>query len=123
LCRYTLECHACGKASTSYDPFWDLSLPLRAARAGGGSGRLEGGSGGGGGGMGGLLRYMSGSGSSSSFSGSSGGKIGVLDCLKAFTEDEVLDGCDTFACPRCKAKGAATKRLRVRRWPRWGWTS
>ena len=69
--------------------------------------------------MGSLLRYMSGSGSSSSVSGSgSGGKLGVLDCLRAFTEDETLEGSNTFACPRCKAKGAATKRLRVRRWPR-----
>ena len=30
--RSAVTCHACGKASTSYDPFWDLSLPLRARR-------------------------------------------------------------------------------------------
>ena len=42
----------------------------------------------------------------------------MLDCLRAFTEDETLEGSNTFNCPRCKAKGSATKRLRVRRWPR-----
>ena len=127
--RSSVECHACGKESTSYDPFWDLSLPLRAARSaaaggGGGGGRGSGSTSGRFGSS--LLRYMSGGGSSSSLSSSSGGtgsggggkKLGVLDCLRAFTEDETLEGSNTFNCPRCKAKGSATKRLRVRRWPR-----
>jgi ubiquitin C-terminal hydrolase len=65
--------------------------------------------------MGGLLRGIGGFMSSgSSSSSAAGARLGVLDCLRAFTEDEVLQGTDTFACPRCKAKGAATKRLRVR---------
>ena len=106
--RSAVECHACGKVSTSYDPFWDLSLPLRAprkgsARGGGGGGTLSR--------TGSLLRYMSGG-------GSGVGRLGVLDCLEAFAEDDTLDGADAFNCPRCKARGAATKRLRVRRWPR-----
>ena len=109
----SVECHACGKASTSYDPFWDLSLPLRAPRKG--SARGGGGGGGDGGGTlsrtGSLLRYMSGG-------GSGVGRLGVLDCLEAFAEDDALSGADAFSCPRCKVRGAATKRLRVRRWPR-----
>ena len=48
--RSSVECHACGQESTSYDPFWDLSLPLCK-----GGNKLKG-PGGGSGGMGGLLR-------------------------------------------------------------------
>ena len=110
--RSSVECHACGKASTSYDPFWDLSLPLRAAREHGGNGGSRGG------GMGSLLRGIGGYMSSSAGSPSGGGPLSVMDCLRAFTEDDVLEGRDAFACPRCRAKGSATKRLRVRRWPR-----
>ena len=50
--------------------------------------------------------------------GSGVGRLGVLDCLEAFAEDDALSGADAFSCPRCKVRGAATKRLRVRRWPR-----
>ena len=124
--RSAVTCHACGKASTSYDPFWDLSLPLRGkrrreeemdeARARGasssssstsstmrrsGSASL-------------LSRYM-GVGRSSTSSSSA---LSVTDCLEAFAEDEPLLGADAFRCPRCETIGAATKRLRVQRWPR-----
>ena len=120
--RSAVICHACGKASTSYDPFWDLSLPLRGKRRReeekdkasrgtsssttstarrSGSASL-------------LSRYM-GVGRSGA---SSSGSLSVMDCLDAFAEDEPLLGADAFRCPRCETRGAATKRLRVQRWPR-----
>jgi ubiquitin C-terminal hydrolase len=119
--RSAVTCHACGKASTSYDPFWDLSLPLRKKRRKepedgassaaapsssttlrrSGSASL-------------LSRYM-GVGRSS---GSSSGALSVTDCLEAFAEDEPLNGADAFHCPRCEKRGPATKRLCVQRWPR-----
>ena len=92
--RSAVTCHACGKASTSYDPFWDLSLPLRARRRReedassssssstmrrSGSASL-------------LSRYM-GVGRSSTSSSSA---LSVTDCLEAFAEDEPLLGADAF---------------------------
>jgi ubiquitin C-terminal hydrolase len=119
--RSAVTCHACGKASTSYDPFWDLSLPLRkkrrkepedgassAAAASSSTTLRRSGS------ASLLSRYM-GVGRSS---GSSSGALSVTDCLDAFAEDEPLNGADAFHCPRCEARGAATKRLSVQRWPR-----
>jgi ubiquitin C-terminal hydrolase len=116
--RSAVTCHACGKASTSYDPFWDLSLPLRARRRReedasssssstttmrrSGSASL-------------LSRYM---GVGRSERSGSSGALSVTDCLEAFAEDEPLRGADAFHCPRCEARGAATKRLCVQRWPR-----
>ena len=118
--RSSVECHKCGTCSTSYDPFWDLSLPLRASK----KGSVGGGGGGSGSGRstpdgGGELERKSGSRFSRFIgSSSSAGPIGVIDCLRAFTEDETLEGSDTRTCPKCKVKGSATKRLRVKRWPR-----
>ena len=95
-----VTCDACGKASSSYDPFWDLSLPLRRAGEPDAAPPSRAGS---------LIRYVAGGGSTSE-------PLDVRDCLEAFAEDERLSGQNAFRCPRCKAVGGATKRLRIKRW-------
>lgn len=40
------------------------------------------------------------------------------DCFHAFTEDEKLDGNEAFWCSVCEARTAATKVLRIHRFPR-----
>lgn len=97
-----VTCDACGKASSSYDPFWDLSLPLRRAGEPDAAPPSRAGS---------LIRYVAGGGATSE-------PLDVRDCLEAFAEDERLSGQNAFRCPRCKAVGGATKRLRIKRWPR-----
>jgi ubiquitin carboxyl-terminal hydrolase 2/21 len=130
--RSAVTCHACGNASTSYDPFWDLSLPLRgkkgkadakksaaaaaaavpdanrASSSGSWSAPRGGGSGGG------LLSRYMGVGRFALPPSS----LSVTDCLEAFAEDEPMLESNAFQCPRCAVKGSATKRLRVQRWPR-----
>ena len=119
--RSSVECHKCGTCSTSYDPF--LGLVPAAAREQEGKRRRrrrrerereE---------HAGRRRRARTQERIAVLAVSSGarrarGPIGVIDCLRAFTEDETLEGSDTRTCPKCKVKGSATKRLRVKRWPR-----
>ena len=124
--KSAVTCHSCRKVSTSYDPFWDLSLPLRKRKKNesskneseetektltrSSSGSL-------------LSRYMGGMSGTLGRSGSlsrstSTSTLSVTDCLDAFGEDEHMLGADAFNCPRCKKKGEATKNLTVQRPPR-----
>ena len=42
----------------------------------------------------------------------------VLDCLRTFTEQEVLDGENCWKCPKCKKYRRASKRLSIFRLPK-----
>ena len=39
------------------------------------------------------------------------------DCLRAFADEERLDGAAAFECTACEAKSVATKTMRIRRFP------
>ncbi|XP_020614030.1 ubiquitin carboxyl-terminal hydrolase 2-like isoform X2 [Orbicella faveolata] len=67
-----LKCCDCGHTSVTFDPFWDLSLPIPR-------------------------KYRSSSSSSSSWSGTRSsmaddGDINLRECIQSFTKEEVLDG-------------------------------
>lgn len=85
----SVVCSKCGGRFTTYEPFWELSLPL-APKAGG---------------------------TWSFLSRKPGGPLTLQDCLQAFTSEEKLEGDEAFDCEECKEKTSATKRLRVHRLP------
>jgi ubiquitin C-terminal hydrolase len=92
--RSRVECCVCHHVSFCFDPFLDISVPipegakqLEDAR---GSGRQR----------------------------SSRVKCTTLeDCLKSFTEKEILDDENRFMCDCCKKRQRCEKRLTVHRWP------
>ncbi|XP_048588927.1 ubiquitin carboxyl-terminal hydrolase 2 isoform X2 [Nematostella vectensis] len=88
--KSTLICLECGFKSVTFDPFWDLSLPIPR---------------------------KSGSGySSSRYTG--GGDVDIRDCMELFTKEEVLDGDERPTCEKCKKKRKSTKKFTVQRFPR-----
>ncbi|KAJ7378237.1 Ubiquitin carboxyl-terminal hydrolase 2 [Desmophyllum pertusum] len=91
-----LKCCNCGYTSVTFDPFWDLSLPIP--------------------------RKFSSSSSSSSWSGrrSSGADdsdTNIRDCILSFTREEVLDGDERPTCDKCKVKRKSTKKFSIQRFP------
>ena len=79
--RSTVVCKKCGKKSTAFDPFWDLSLPIPK------SSTMS------------VKRF----GYFSKGTSLSSSKISINDCLKAFTDEEVryivvLKVCDAKLC-------------------------
>ena len=86
----SVTCSKCGGRFTMYEPFYELSLPL-APKA---------------------------SGAFPSWLGfRTGGPLTLQDCLRAYTEEERLDGEEAFHCERCKEKTSAIKLLRLYRLP------
>lgn len=100
----TLQCSHCGSRRVTFDPFYDLSVPFPVHESSPEptQGRRH-------------SRY--------SFL-SRGGDNDVVsscdldDCLRAFTEPEILDGDNMPECTTCQQKREATKRLQVYRFPR-----
>ncbi|KAJ1718415.1 ubiquitin-specific protease doa4, partial [Coemansia biformis] len=43
--------------------------------------------------------------------------VNIYQCLDAYSETELLDGDNKWACPHCKTKRKATKRLMISRLP------
>ena len=100
----TLKCSVCHHERYTFDPFYDLSIPFPEAKT--------------------MLdveherrhsryqfieRFSHNKGSSS---------CSLEDCLRAFTEPEVLDGDNMTECSHCQQKTESTKRLQVYRFPR-----
>lgn len=86
----SVTCCKCGGRFTMYEPFYELSLPLAPKT----------------------------SGTFPSWLGfRSGGPLTLQDCLRAYTEEERLDGEEAFYCERCKEKTSAIKLLRPYRLP------
>lgn len=85
----TVHCHKCKGNFTTYEPFWDLSLPIVKD------------------GKGGLGTWLSGKSIPTTIQG----------CLQAFTSDELLQGDESFKCETCGEKTQASKQLRLYRLP------
>lgn len=86
----SVTCSHCGNRFTMYEAFWELSLPLVP---------------------------KSGNALTSWLGIKSGGRLTLEDCLRAFTEEEKLEGEEAFFCETCKSKTPATKLLRIHRLP------
>jgi len=84
----SITCHKCETRCTMYEPFWDLSIPI-------------------------TKDAMNKKGLSAWFSS----EPSLVDCLRAFTADEVLSGDEGYRCDTCKEVTTATKRLRIHRFP------
>ena len=84
-------CSKCGGRFTTYELFWELSLPL-VPKPGSTLSLLFG------------LKQ-------------SGGGLSLQDCLRTFTAEERLEGEEAFSCEVCKEKTLATKRLTLHRLP------
>eukprot|EP00873_Tetraselmis_striata_P035630 jgi/Tetstr1/455894/TSEL_004078.t1 len=86
-----VTCHRCETVCTTYEPFWDLSIPINKefiARKG-------------------VQQRL----------GLAAHELSLEDCLRAFTADEILEGGEGFMCPKCNEVTTATKRLRIHRFP------
>ncbi|CAD7695398.1 unnamed protein product [Ostreobium quekettii] len=81
-------CHKCGSRTTTYETFWELSLPLAKED-----------------------RFLS-----SWFNGGRGPTC-LEDLLRAFTAGEEMRGDCAPNCEKCGQKQNATRRLRVHRFP------
>ena len=95
--RSTLKCTTCHHESITFDPFWDLSVPIP------GSGKSKAGSG--------ASRY-----SRSTSTGPA--SCSIYDCLSEFTKEEVLDGDEMPTCEKCKKRRRCIKRLSLQRMPK-----
>lgn len=99
--RSRVTCGVCGRVSTAFDPFWDLSLPI--------PGRVQA-----------RQRTFARRGiaaPSSSSSCGGGGGCSLDDCLRAFTAPEQLSANEVY-CSRCQRHTPCEKQLCVYRWPR-----
>ncbi|KAJ3097936.1 Ubiquitin carboxyl-terminal hydrolase 21 [Phlyctochytrium bullatum] len=76
----TVTCLSCGQLSTTFDTFWDLSLPIPKNRSRG-----------------------------------SDKECNILDCLREFAMEEVLE--ELYKCAGCKSNQKASKSLRLYRCP------
>lgn len=89
-----LKCTCCGHVSTTYDPFWDLSLPIPQQQQ----------------------QSSSSNGYSSSYSRQSS-TVTLADCMDAFTKEEILDGDEKPTCEKCKTRRKCTKKFSIQRFP------
>lgn len=91
-----LKCCTCGHTSVTFDPFWDLSLPIPRKS-----------------------RHASSSPSWSvrRSSGEDYNEITLRDCILSFTKEEVLDGDERPTCDKCKTKRKSTKKFSIQRFP------
>ena len=88
--RSEIRCHRCNQVSVKEDPFFDLSIPLRAGTASNSS----------------FSNLMDSIGDSFAF------KSGPLESyLQAFCATEVLDGKDRYKCEKCNALVPCNKKL------------
>lgn len=85
-----LKCCSCGYTSVTFDPFWDLSLPI-PRKTSSWSGRRS--------------------------SGADDSDISIGDCIQIFTKEEVLDGDERPTCDKCKTKRKSTKKFSIQRFP------
>ncbi|XP_064651621.1 ubiquitin carboxyl-terminal hydrolase 2-like [Lineus longissimus] len=76
--KSTLKCTDCGYCSTTFDPFWDLSLPIPKRST----------------------------------------SVNLEDCIKLFTQEEVLDGDEKPTCARCKGRRRCTKSFSMQKFPK-----
>lgn len=108
--RSEIHCNTCNHRSLCFDVFWDLSVPVPKKKS---TTQLR---------MPGNFFSSSssssstGRGSDSSDAISSNGGCSLYDCLKAYTEQEMLND-DSYYCSKCKAHRAVSKKISVYRLP------
>uniref|UniRef100_A0ABM0M5K7 ubiquitinyl hydrolase 1 n=1 Tax=Saccoglossus kowalevskii TaxID=10224 RepID=A0ABM0M5K7_SACKO len=90
--KSTLQCTVCRHCSVTFDPFWDLSLPIPKASKNS------------------TYNY--------SYSSSYDDEISLKDCFKLFTKDEILDGVEKPTCSQCQEKRKCTKKLTIQKFPK-----
>lgn len=92
-----LKCCHCGHVSTTYDPFWDLSLQIPNNNEAGSSSSYS-------------SRYSNSNSTSSS-------SVSLTDCMDAFTKEEILDGDEKPTCERCKTRRKCSKKFSIQKLP------
>ncbi|KAG7379885.1 Ubiquitin carboxyl-terminal hydrolase 21 [Phytophthora pseudosyringae] len=114
--RSEIRCETCSHRSLCFDVFWDLSLPVPKKKPGRNSAASH-------------LRV-----SSSFFSGgrtasatsdaaasdsatAGNGGMSIHDCLKAYTEQELLSDDAAYYCAKCKTHRSVSKKISVYRLP------
>ena len=101
----TLECSVCHNERYTFDPFYDLSIPFPEAK---------------------IISDVQHNRHHSrypfikrlSHHDKDLSSCSLDECLRAFTEPEVLDGDNMTECSHCQQKRESTKRLQVYRFPR-----
>ncbi|GLE01821.1 hypothetical protein PINS_up010659 [Pythium insidiosum] len=114
--RSEIRCHTCNHRSLCFDVFWDLSVPVPKKPKVSAHLRIAS-----------VFSSSSSASSSSSSSAASGGSaepsspsgqgVSIQDCLKAYTEQELLDDGDSYYCSKCKTHRAVTKKISLYRLP------
>lgn len=92
--KSTLRCIKCQHTSMTFDPFWDLSLPIPKSS----------------------LLWQSNSANRRRYTVDTK-NITLDDCFKLFTAEERLDGDNKPICANCKSLQLCTKQLSIERYP------
>lgn len=90
----TITCQTCQYTSTTFDTFWDLSLPIPQQYH---------------------IKEKRAANNNSVYKSKK--SCSLQDCLKCFAQEEILDGDESYHCPRCKSPQSATKYMRIYRMP------
>ncbi|RLV89025.1 hypothetical protein DV515_00015103 [Chloebia gouldiae] len=103
--KSSLTCSECGYCSTAFDPFWDLSLPIPKVREARQS----------------LSHTPCPTPPSLTITvlpQKGYGEVTLMDCLRLFTKEDVLDGDEKPTCCRCKARTRCTKKFSIQKFPK-----
>ncbi|NXS57887.1 UBP2 hydrolase, partial [Brachypteracias leptosomus] len=102
--KSSLTCSECGYCSTAFDPFWDLSLPIPKVRGPPWTSQPP------------APHTLS---LTHAFLPQKGyGEVTLMDCLRLFTKEDVLDGDEKPTCCRCKARTRCTKKFSIQKFPK-----
>lgn len=103
--RSEIQCHTCNHRSLCFDVFWDLSLPvLKKAKSN--PMRIPS-----------VFASKDSDSQASSSPGSSSSGCSIQDCMKAYTQQELLDESDSYYCAQCKTHRAVSKKISLYRLP------
>lgn len=117
--RSEIRCSTCHHRSLCFDVFWDLSLPVPKKSKAAASHHMRIANV-----FGSKQSHHSASSSSHSSSSSSESEqstspnsCSLQDCLKAYTDQELLTECDAYYCAKCKTHRAVAKKISLYRLP------
>ncbi|XP_062499390.1 ubiquitin carboxyl-terminal hydrolase 2-like [Corticium candelabrum] len=103
--KSTVTCTRCGNISDTYDPFWDLSLPIPQKKRSSYTQPYSF-----------TSSYLSSS-ERLGFSTSIVDTPSLIECFQLFTKEETLDEDDKPYCSSCRAKTKSTKQMMLDRLP------
>eukprot|EP00072_Mus_musculus_P067194 XP_017168957.1 PREDICTED: ubiquitin carboxyl-terminal hydrolase 2 isoform X4 [Mus musculus] len=106
--KSSLTCTDCGYCSTVFDPFWDLSLPIaKVCSAVVPTSALRSG----------LSEVVTSD--LDPFPLQRGyPEVTLMDCMRLFTKEDILDGDEKPTCCRCRARKRCIKKFSVQRFPK-----